>query len=493
MTDNLTVKDAAGASRTLRSTDIDSVHKPHHFSDGSRKAWRDNFTSSSLATNWASTTGSGTTVSAGSNSITITTGGTAGGYCELLSTETFSMPCRVVVAAATGTRRTNIHYMVELVSVNSTTGAIDNLNAITWSFGGIISTTNTLARYEVTNGGLNPTLSSNSTIVSTNTVSLLELEASPTRARWASREVGSQTRAYEYVNDLVAPNPSALYKLRVRSLNAAAFKNVTGAVAGTGNVIRLTVTSHGYSTSDSVWVEYLAGATNNGTAVRGWYTITSVDSNTIELQGTTFAGTYATGSGRVAKAMAPTSATLTLSFIAVHDHTIMPTEVAYSRGSTHEAHLGEVGGNLVTVSNTPTVSASPAYTPGDVMGGVQTISTVLRASAKTGYVTYVEIISKAALTSPIDIFIFNATPSGSTTTDNAAFALAAADMSKMCGHTRIDTWRGCGGNYVSGFSECRIPLHGMTGQDFFAVMVVRGAETLGSTTDLVVKFTSDNN
>lgn len=496
MADNLSVKDAVGANRTLRSTATDDatpIHKPHHVSDGSRKQWRDCFTSSVMTANWVTTTGSGTTVAASASVLTITTGTTAGGYAEMLSVETFSVPSRVVACVQTGTRRTNTHFMIELVSVDPTTGAIDNLSSMTWSFGGIISTTNTVAQYETQTGGLTPTLAASQTITSTNTYSILELEANALNARFASRATNVATRAYEYVNEIVAPDPSATYKLRVRSLNAAAFKTVTGAIAGTGNVVRLTVTSHGYSTSDSVWVEYVAGATNNGTAIRGWYTITSVDANTIELQGTVFAGTYTTGSGRCAKATAPTSATLQLQFIAVQDHTVVPTELAYSRGATHEAHLGEVAGHLATVAVTPTVSAAPAYSTGDAMGGTQTVATVTRADGKTGYVTDIEIISKVAISSAIDIFVFNASPSGSTTTDNGAFALAAADMSKMCGHARIDTWRACGGTYVAGRVECRIPLHGLAADDFYAVLVVRGTETLGSTSDLVVKFTSDNN
>ena len=495
MADNLSVKDAVGANRILRSSataDATPIHKPHHVSDGSRKQWRDGFTSSTLTTNWVVTTGSGSTVAASAGVLTLTTGVTAGGYAELVSVETFSIPSRVVACVQTATRYTNTHFMIELVSVDAATGAINNLSVATWSLGGIISTTPTVAQYETTSGGLAPTVASAQTITSTATYSILEIEGNPINAKFASRGTNSSARAYEYTTEIVAPDPSATYKLRVRSLNAAAFKAITGAVAGTGNVVRLTCASHGYSTGNSVWVEYLAGATDNGTAIRGWYTITVVDSNTFELQSTVFAGTYTVGSGRCAKATAPTSAVMTLKFIVVQDHTVIPTELAYSRGSTQEGHLGEVGGHLATVAVTPTVSTTPAYVTADGVGGVMTVASVARANGKTGYVTYVEVISKTSLASDLDIFIFNATPSSSTTTDNATFVLNSSDISKLCGVAKIDTWIPAGGAVV-GVTECRVPLHGQTGSDFYAVAVIRGTETLATTSDVIFKFTSDNN
>lgn len=496
MADNLSVKDAVGANRTLRSStnaaDATPVHKPHHVSDGSRKQWRDGFTSSTLTTNWVATTGSGATVAASAGVLTLTTGATAGGYVELLSVETFSIPSRVVACVQTTTRNTNTHFFVELVSVNATTGAIDSLSAASWAFGGIISTTPTVAQYETTNGGLAPTVASAQTITSTATYSVLEIEGNPLNAKFASRATNATSRPYEYQSEIVAPDPAATYKLRVRSLNAAAFKSITGAIAGTGNVVRLTCTTHGYSTSDSVWVEYLAGATNNGTAVRGWYTITVVDANTFELQGTVFAGTYTAGSGRCAKATAPTSSVLTIKFLAVQDHTVIPTELAYSRGGTQDGHVGEVGGHLATVAVTPTVSTTPAYGTADCVGGVMTVASVARANGKTGYVTYVEVISKTTIASTIDVFIFNANPTASTTTDNAMFVLNSADIGKLCGVAQIDVWVAAGGAVV-GVCECRVPLHGQTGSDFYAVAVVRGTETLATTSDIIVKFTSDNN
>jgi hypothetical protein len=70
-------------------------------------------------------------------------------------------------------------------------------------------------------------------------------------------------------------------------------KAVTGAVSNGGpNLIRLTVVGHGLSTGDTnVQVKGVGGVA----AADGNWTITVIDPNTIDLQGSTFSGTYTTG------------------------------------------------------------------------------------------------------------------------------------------------------------------------------------------------------
>lgn len=68
-------------------------------------------------------------------------------------------------------------------------------------------------------------------------------------------------------------------------------KAVTGAADNGAGLIRLTVSSHGWSTSDVVVVDRVGGVTN----ASGMWVVTVIDPNTIDLQGSTFAGAYTSG------------------------------------------------------------------------------------------------------------------------------------------------------------------------------------------------------
>ncbi len=76
-----------------------------------------------------------------------------------------------------------------------------------------------------------------------------------------------------------------------RERGPQAHKAITGAVSN-GGLIRLTVTGHGYSTNNKVDVTGVIGTTEaNGV---GWL-VTSIDANTIDLQGSTFVHAYVSG------------------------------------------------------------------------------------------------------------------------------------------------------------------------------------------------------
>ena len=102
------------------------------------------------------------------------------------------------------------------------------------------------------------------------------------------------------------------YKQRLVMLSGQNAKNVTGAVAdsATGSVL-LTVTAHGLSTNQTVRVKDVDGVTG----ANGYFTITSVDANTVLLQGSIFKGTYISGGvlGVVKTINSNTATALTLS------------------------------------------------------------------------------------------------------------------------------------------------------------------------------------
>lgn len=154
-----------------------------------------------------------------------------------------------------------------------------------------------------------------------------------------------------------------------------------------------------------------------------------------------------------------------------------------------------VVGFLNTVSVTPTVEATPDYSTGDVIGGIMTFAAILRADTKTAYAVSVRLTSKVAAASmaAIDVYIFNANPSGSTVTENAAFGLADADRAKLKGKISVSTWDVVGAAVSTAYAEGRVPITGAAADDIYVVMVARGTINLGSTSDLTVELTVDQN
>ena len=87
-------------------------------------------------------------------------------------------------------------------------------------------------------------------------------------------------------------------------------KAVSNAVNGTGSVVRLTVTGHGFGSPSTYTPVYIASV-GGTTEANGYYTAFIVDANTLELQGTTFVHAYTSGGtaqqgNRLRKAMQAT-------------------------------------------------------------------------------------------------------------------------------------------------------------------------------------------
>jgi hypothetical protein len=390
MANNIAVRDSNGASLSMASIDNDGVHTPVSQVSSIQKKFRDSF-GQALATNWDVTVSGGTTATVADGVLTIASGTTAGGYAELLGKETFSVPFRVMAGVQTGTpRQANTHHRIEAVSVDPVTGIPDGKSSMAIAIGGASTMTVTQMIYEVQNSGLRPLLSSAATIVTTTTYSLLEIEPFSDETYFHSRVIDSATsRANSYVRQQQVPDPNAVYKLRIRSHNMAAWKNITGAISGTAGVVRLTCTAHGYTTSSTVWVEALNGITG----VRGNYVITVVDANTFELNGTVFSGDYTSSSGRCALAAAPANINLQLQFVSCTDYAELTAEITSGRGQS-VAGQG-LGVNVIgTVPVSGTVTATT--TSQDNVFFNESVTAQAASAVVTGAVRDVGVVAGAA-------------------------------------------------------------------------------------------------
>ena len=69
------------------------------------------------------------------------------------------------------------------------------------------------------------------------------------------------------------------------------FEAITGAANNGSGLIRITCTGHGYSTSDVVYIDEVAGTIE----AKGKWTITKIDNNTFDLVGSAFSNAYTSG------------------------------------------------------------------------------------------------------------------------------------------------------------------------------------------------------
>lgn len=373
-----------------------------------QKKFRDSWTRP-LTDQWDVTESGGSTAAVSGGLLTIASGTTAGGFVELLSKETFTIPFRAMIALQSGaTRQANTHHIVEAVSVDPITGVPDGKHCLQLDIGGAASTTVTQMRYAVQNGGLMPLESAASTIATTATYSILELEPFSDECYFHSRTLDATTgRSNSYVRHQQIPDPTAVYKLRIRSMNHQAWKMVSSASAGAGGVIRITTLAHGLAGGQVVWVEALNGVTNGGAEVRGNYTVTVIDANTFDLNGTSFAGSHFNGSGRFALAAAPAaSISLQSQFINCQDYAELTAEITAGRGQTvvgqgvgvvitgatasstnigtvtanvagQAAHDAVVAGNPVRIAARALTAAYASVATGDVADLVATLQGVL--------------------------------------------------------------------------------------------------------------------
>lgn len=185
-----------------------------------QKKWRDGFTGGALNPGkWSSLTGAGGSITVGAGALTLASGALADAETWILSTETFSIPFRVVVGLTLSQRIINQGFMIEAVSIDRESGQPDGLHMFGLLFDGA---TATQAKYEVQNGGLARLTSGASAFPTTAANGVYELEAFADEAWFHGGTLDATTgRANSYRRHQQIPDPNALYRVRLRWLNGA--------------------------------------------------------------------------------------------------------------------------------------------------------------------------------------------------------------------------------------------------------------------------------
>jgi hypothetical protein len=147
------------------------------------------------------------------------------------------------------------------------------------------------------------------------------------------------------------------------------------------------------------------------------------------------------------------------------------------------------GGGAFDVAVVPTVT-NGAYSANDIVGGLLTFANVARVADEAFVITGLQIVCKAAVLPSYTLMLFNADPSSTTKTDNAAYSLAVADAFKLIAAIPLGIgWTDHGTPNSIRADNLGIvakPVSG--GRDIYGLLVDATGVTLTSTGDLQIRL-----
>jgi hypothetical protein len=145
-------------------------------------------------------------------------------------------------------------------------------------------------------------------------------------------------------------------------------------------------------------------------------------------------------------------------------------------------YMGRVGGVTNEVCVTPAITASSAYTTGDVVGGLITLPSAF-LSTNSGILQAVRLTSKSVQTAEFDVTFFSAVPA-TTFTDKTAPSIVAADVLLTQPPIKLtNNFSGLGTHTVYGADGISRPINEV-GASAYAVITTAGTPTFASASDL---------
>jgi hypothetical protein len=140
----------------------------------------------------------------------------------------------------------------------------------------------------------------------------------------------------------------------------------------------------------------------------------------------------------------------------------------------------------VRISQTPTVSTTPAYTAKDAVGGLLTFAGAVREAGSSGVLMGVTVIDASQQRPSLELVLFDRTFTAST--DNAIFDPSDADLANCIGVVGINSWADFNDNSVAQVSGVSLPLV-LNGTSLFGQLLTRGTPTFVATSDITVIVT----
>lgn len=168
---------------------------------------------------------------------------------------------------------------------------------------------------------------------------------------------------------------------------------------------------------------------------------------------------------------------------------VTTTGTVTSTPAASELHIGQVGSPLESISVTPTVSTSPAYTAGDCVGGKQTLTGAARTSGGRVILESINVLDLGNQKAALTILFFDSDPAAATITDNAAFVWST-DHSKLLGKVNIAAadYETIASEAVATVKAIGLLLEASGSANLFAVVVTTGTPTYTATTDIRITY-----
>lgn len=185
-----------------------------------------------------------------------------------------------------------------------------------------------------------------------------------------------------------------------------------------------------------------------------------------------------------------TGAAVAQTFVDRDDGTYAPALPSFGALGAGENHIGAVGGHTAQTEAAPVVSTTPAYSAGDCVGGLLTISNAVRVSGGTAVLQSLFLRDTSNQKAALTLLIFNANPSASTFTDNVALAIHANDIDKIIRCINI-----AAADYTTVDSKAFVDLSpggrvlkAASGTSLYAALLTSGTPTYAATTALLLRL-----
>lgn len=158
-----------------------------------------------------------------------------------------------------------------------------------------------------------------------------------------------------------------------------------------------------------------------------------------------------------------------------------------SSGLGNNSHIGQVGGEGITISQTPTITAG-AYSAGDTVGGLLTFANAARVAGLGGVIKNMLIIDDAQQSVELELWLFNQT--FTPIADNAPWAPSVADLENLIAiiTTESGDWFESSNQGVADVEASKRFDLIAAGTSLFGQLVTRATPTFVATTDLTVKI-----
>ena len=149
--------------------------------------------------------------------------------------------------------------------------------------------------------------------------------------------------------------------------------------------------------------------------------------------------------------------------------------------------IGSISERSVTTTAAPTVTASAAYTTGQVVGGLLTFANAVDGTS--GIINSIRLSCKSVVTGNMKLYLFHTNPSSSTFTDKTAPSINVADVPSLSDVFYLTTAdSGLGTHTLYSYDNVGKRFVLPSGTSLYGVLVTSGTPTFGSTSDITVSL-----